>query len=307
MRPAFARALLEAATGRDDLYVVTGDAGLGVLDDFAARYPTSIANLGVAEQNAIGFAAGLALGGRRVVVYNIIPFVLYRCYEQVRNDVCYQELPVVLVGTGAGVAYAPAGMTHYALEDLALAASLPNLRVFSPCDPLEAEAAVRAALEDPGPVYVRLGKSGEPRLRASPVLDARAPAILSEGADAALVFHGGVGTEVVAAADRLQGEGIACRVVSVPQVQPLDADRLLELCAGVGHVVCVEEHFAGSGLGCRLALLWAERRPGPALYRHGVPDRFVHEVMHQASLRRHFGLSADAIAERVRGLVSRGV
>ncbi len=178
---------------------------------------------------------------------------------------------MVLVGTGAGVAYAPAGMTHYALEDLALAASLPNLTVFSPCDPVETKAVVRFALDSSGPVYIRLTKSGEPVLHPRDEMEVRAPVQLSDGNGVAVLFHGAIGGEVVAAAQRLREEGIFPRVISVPCVQPLDEERLLELCSDVDHVMSVEEHFTGSGLGSRLASIYAARRPSWTLHRAGSP------------------------------------
>jgi len=162
MRNAFIDTILDAGKKIPDIFVISGDAGLGVFDKFKEEFSDKFLNLGVAEQNAVGFSAGLALTGYKVYLYNIIPFVLYRCYEQVRNDICYQDLPVVLVGIGSGVTYAPQGMTHYSIEDLGIAQTLPNLEVFSPADPVEAKLAARYSLTAKSPVYVRLPKKGSP-------------------------------------------------------------------------------------------------------------------------------------------------
>src|SRR5262245_2679057 len=146
MKNTFIGVLIDAALERDDLIIATGDAGMGVWDAIESKRPQQFLNLGIAEQNAVGVAAGLALGGDRVVLYNIIPFLLYRSFEHVRNDICLHRLPVILTGIGSGVTYGPAGMTHYAIEDIALARALPELTVFSPADGIEARAAADYAL-----------------------------------------------------------------------------------------------------------------------------------------------------------------
>ena len=183
--------------------MISGDAGLGVLDEFQELFPKRFLNLGIAEQNMASFAAGLCLTGRKVYLYNIIPFLLFRCYEQVRNDICYQELPVVLVGTGSGITYAPQGVTHYAVEDLGVCRTLPNLTVISPGDPNEAAAAARYSLLAEGPVYIRLAKSGETPLFDGSDIDVTRPRLVREGKNAAILFHGSIAGEAFAAADTL--------------------------------------------------------------------------------------------------------
>jgi len=185
MRNAFVDTIIEASLQRDDVFIISGDAGLGVFDDFQKQCPDRFLNLGIAEQNMIGWAAGMALAGFRVYVYNIVPFVLYRCFEQVRNDICYQKLPVTLIGIGSGLTYSPMGMTHYSLEDLAIARSLPNLRVFSPADPTEAESAARLTLTGGSPNYVRLAKRGEPRIHLDGPPDVTKPLKLAATTPAA--------------------------------------------------------------------------------------------------------------------------
>jgi transketolase len=181
MRNSFVNTIIDSCNKRDDIFILSGDAGLGVFDQFKEDYPDRFLNMGLAEQNTIGFAAGLAMSGYRVVVYNIIPFVLYRCYEQVRNDICYQKLPVVLVGIGSGVTYAPMGMTHYSIEDIGLARTLPNMTVISPCDPIEARLAAAHALESTTPLYVRLAKRGEPDIHTNSDFDILKPQVIRQG------------------------------------------------------------------------------------------------------------------------------
>src|SRR3990167_8544765 len=155
MRNTLINTIIDACKKREDVFVISGDAGLGVFDEFKEAYKNRFLNLGIAEQNMASFAAGLAMSDFKVYLYNIIPFLLYRCYEQVRNDICYQRLPVTLVGIGSGLTYAPQGMTHYSVEDIAIARTLPNLVILSPSDPVEAQGCVEYAFKSKKPVYIR--------------------------------------------------------------------------------------------------------------------------------------------------------
>lgn len=299
MRNTVTNTILEACNHSDDIMIISGDAGLGVFDDFKERHPKRFMNLGIAEQNMIGFAAGLAMTGHRVVVYNIIPFLLYRCYEQVRNDICYQDLPVMLIGVGSGLAYAPMGMTHYAVEDLAIAATLPNLTVISPCDPVEAGFAARYALSSSKPVYLRLAKRGEPDLHSCSEMDISAPQLLRQGERVALVCHGPITEEALKAYDLLAATGRRPLVLSVPMVQPLDCEALRPLLSGLQGVVVVEEHYRHCGLGAALKAELGSELPVQAL---GLPAGFIHDVLDTAGMRRHFGIAAGQIAETVQRL-----
>jgi len=302
MRNAFIDRVIAECSRRDDIFILSGDAGLGVFDEFQQRHPDRFRNMGVAEQNTVSFAAGLAMTGYRVFVYNIAPFVLYRCYEQVRNDICYQELPVVLVGTGSGITYAPMGMSHYAVEDVGIARTLPNLTVISPMDPPEAMAAAAYALDATGPVYVRIAKRGEPSFHGAPVVDITAPQLVRDGSGVALLFHGSIASEVMAAADLLASRGISPRVISIPTVLPLDRERLALLLEGVSQVVCVEEHFVTCGLGSILASFKVETGAGWGLTTRGIPAEFIHRVQGTDGLRATFGIRAADIAVTVAAL-----
>lgn len=305
MRNAFVNEILAACTTRDDIFILSGDAGLGVFDEFQENHPDRFRNMGVAEQNTISFAAGLAMTGYRVIVYNIAPFVLYRCYEQVRNDICYQDLPVVLVGTGSGITYAPMGMSHYAVEDIGIARTLPNLTTISPMDPPEARAAAEYALGCSGPVYVRLAKRGEPTFHKEAVDDITRPLLIRAGTGVALLFHGSIAGEVMAAADLLEKRGIVPRIISVPTVQPLDWRGLSSLLTEIHHVVCIEEHFITCGLGSILASMKAVTGAGFQLTTLGIRAEFIHQVAKVETLRTAFGIGAADIDTAVASLVGR--
>jgi transketolase len=302
MRNTFINTVIEASRIRDDIQILSGDSGLGVFDKFKDEFPDRFNNMGVAEQNTISFAAGLALTGAKVFVYNIIPFLLYRCYEQVRNDICYQDLPVVLVGIGSGITYAPMGMSHYSVEDIGLAQTLPNLVVISPIDPVEARAAARYALQSDRPVYIRLAKSGEASFHDTEVVNITSPQIIRNGEDSAIVFHGSISNAVLTAYDILKEQGCPPILISVPTIQPLDIPGLLLLLSRVSHVVCVEEHYANCGLGSIISRVKSERSVGWGLTILGIPPRFIHEVGKTEFLRKAFGISSADIVHAVRPL-----
>lgn len=305
MRNTFMDTVMDSCKEREDVFLISGDAGLGVFDEFSRDYPDKFLNLGVAEQNMASFAAGLSLTGTKVYTYNIIPFALYRCYEQVRNDICYQKAPVVIVGIGSGLTYAPQGMTHYSIEDIALARTLPNLTVISPIDPVEARLAARYSLTADGPVYVRLAKRGEPRIHEKDDFDITLPQKIAGGEDAAILFHGSISAEVMAAYRELTAEDIHPVLVSVPMIQPLNTQALLGLLEEVKYVVCVEEHYEISGLGNILTCMHAESRPSWQLKTMGIPSGFIHEVKDQAGMREHFGISSGDIVKTVQGLLEK--
>ncbi len=299
MRNAFINTVLDACKVRDDIIILSGDAGLGVFDQFKIEYPEKFRNMGAAEQNTASFAAGLALTGYKVFVYNIIPFLIYRCYEQVRNDICYQNLPVVLVGIGSGVTYATQGMSHYSVEDIGIVQTLPNLVAISPMDPVEAHAAACFALECSKPVYVRLAKHGEPVYHTEAPIDITTPLILRPGEGTAVLFYGSVAGEVMVAYEELKSKGSPPLVVSVPTLQPLDVSALIEILARVRHVIAVEEHFSSCGLGSILARLRSEHSLDWKLSVLGIPPHYIHEVKNVASLRVSFGIAAADIVRTV--------
>jgi transketolase len=300
VRNTFINTVIAASRKRKDIFIISQDAGLGVFDTFKKESPDQFLNLGVAEQNATSFAAGLALLGHKVYLYNIIPFLLYRAYEQVRNDICYQKLPIVLVGIGSGLTYAPQGVTHYSVEDIGIAQTLPNLKVFSPIDPVEAHAAALFSLQSREPVYVRLPKSGEPRLHREKISDITEPQVIAEGKDIALIFHGSIGNEAIQARELLKKTGISARLISVPMLQPPPLDKLFALLSDLEYVVSVEEHYVNCGLGSMLARAYAAE-PGPwHLFTLGIPAQYIHEIKDNRGMREHFGISARGIVRFIR-------
>src|SRR5262245_55407286 len=181
MRSTAVKTLAELASAGANIHFFTADLGFRVLDPFRDAHPDRFTNAGVSEANMISVAAGMALSGRRPVCYSMVPFLFMRAFEQVRLDVVAPRLPVVLLGVGGGLSYGSEGMSHHAIEDLAIARSLPGLRVLAPADPHETRAAIRLAVEADGPTFIRLGKNGDPNLHASAVTDLAHPLTLRAG------------------------------------------------------------------------------------------------------------------------------
>lgn len=307
MRNTFINTIIDACKERDDIFIITGDAGLGVFDEFKDVCPDRFLNLGVAEQNMASFSAGLAMTNYKVYMYNIIPFILYRCYEQVRNDICYQKLPVVLVGIGSGITYAPQGMTHYSVEDIGIAQTLPNLTVISPIDPIEAKLAGMYSLNSDKPVYVRLAKRGEPEIHQSDNFDLAIPHVIRDGSDIAILFHGSISIEVMDAYNELVNENIYPKLISVPVLQPLNKEALLDVLKDVEFVISVEEHFENSGIGNILTKMYLKYRPSWKLKTMGIPYKFIHEIKDTVNMRKYFGISSNDIVNNVKNLLGESI
>lgn len=296
MRNIVMNKVADYAQQNEKVFVVTGDSGCGVLDGYQKQFPDRYLNLGIAEQNMISFSAGLSLSGYKVFVYNIIPFLLYRCYEQVRNDICYQQLPVTLIGIGSGVTYAPQGMTHYAIEDIGLARTLSNLVILSPCDPIEAQAAIEFAFESDKPVYIRLAKSLEPTFHTQSIKDIRKPQILQEGSQVAVLFHGSISEEVMTAVKTISPSPL---VISVAMIQPIDFDALAEMLKNIHTIITIEEHFVDGGLGSVIAEWIVKNKHSFVLKKLGICNEFLHQVKNTMGMRNFYGLSACHIKKTI--------
>ena len=297
MRNAFADQVTQLAADDERVVLLSGDIGNKLFDRFKERYPKRFYNCGVAEQNMIGVAAGLALSGLRPVVYTITPFTTTRCYEQIRVDLCYHRAPVVVVGTGSGLSYAELGPTHHSLEDLAIMRVLPEMTVLAPCDESELRAGLVSALQLDGPAYIRIGKKGEPRVHAELSDFAIGRAVtLSQGTDICLVATGTIVPTANAAADILRKRGFSVGVISMPTIKPLDTQCLARIFDGYRMVATIEEHSRIGGLGSAVAE-WCADAPGSRAQHviFGADDRFLHEIGSQGYARRVSGLAIESI------------
>ncbi len=298
MRDAFARGFCQAARRHQNLFLVVADISPAAsLDDFRREFPTRLVDVGISEQTMIGVAAGLALRGYRPFTYTIANFTIYRPFEQVRVDLCYQNLPVVLVGIGGGMSYSALGGTHHTIEDIAVMGCLPNMTILAPCDPLEVEAAVMAAAVQNGPVYLRVGKSGEPSITAQ----AEAFAFgklrrICPGDDAVIVGYGPILKLGVDAAQRWEQQtGKRAAVYSAHTMKPFDQAGAKALLRRYAKVITVEEHVALGGLGGMFKEAAQESGSNARITALHLRDEFIHIYGSQDDLRAAHGITVDSI------------
>lgn len=305
MRTAFIQTLCELAAADERIWLLTGDLGFSVLEVFRDRFPQRYVNVGVAEQNLTGVAAGLASTGKIVFTYSIANFPTLRCLEQIRNDVCYNDVPVRIVSVGGGYAYGPQGYTHHGLEDLAVMRALPNMTVVAPADPVETVLATRALVDWPGPCYLRLGKAREPVVHQSPPPFALGRAIrVRDGRDVTLISTGGMLGHALRTADELQrADGRSVRVLSMHTLKPLDVDAVRAAALETAGVITVEEHSIVGGLGSAVAEVLAglDGRRAP-LRMFAAADRINPTIGSQEHLRGQIG----DLTAMVRELLGRG-
>ena len=302
MRNAFAAAITACAAADRRIVLLSGDIGNRLFDAFKDRFPDRFFNCGVAEANMTGMAAGMAMCGLRPFTYTITPFATTRALEQIRVDICCHNVPVVIVGTGSGLSYASLGPTHHSCEDVALLRALPNMTVVCPADAAEVRAAVAAVLQVAGPVYLRLGKKGEPAVhREEPRFVVGKGIVLCEGRSVCLLGMGNMVATALEAATLLEPSGLSARVVSMHSVKPLDEDLLGEVFQRFPIVAVVEEHSRIGGLAGAIAEWLAAQSPRPPgrLLAFATPDAFLEESGSQQDARERFGLTAGAIAERI--------
>jgi len=305
MRNAFADALTQLAREDQRLVLLSGDIGNKLFDKFKQIDPLRFYNCGVAEANMMGVAAGMALSGLRPVIYTITPFTTTRCFEQIRVDVCYHQAPVIIVGTGSGLSYAELGPTHHSLEDMAILRTLPGMCVLAPCDAVELELMLREALKQDRPVYIRIGKKGEPIIHAQmPNLRIGEALVVREGTDLALLSAGIVMPEVLKAADKLKEQDISAEVVSFHSVKPLDTTYLQKAAERFKLLVTVEEHGLIGGLGSTVAEWRARDHAAIQQLSIGTPDEFMHEIGSQKYAQVKYGLEAEKIAEKILEIIN---
>lgn len=306
MRKSFISTLVELAEQDDRVVLLTGDLGFGVVEAFQQRFPDRFFNVGVAEQNMIGVATGLAEAGFLPFAYSIATFATLRPYEFIRNGPALHRLPVRIVGVGGGVEYGLNGPTHYALEDLAIMRALPELTIVAPADNAQAASALRATFDMPGPIYFRLGKDDAPEL--APLggrFELGRLDVLAEGGDAAIVTVGPLAAEALRAADDLAEAEIHVTVAAVASVSPAPVDDLVELLEQVPLVVTVENHRSSGGVGSLVAEVAAERASGTRVVRLGLDADTGGAVGSYRFLLETHGLTHDQIAARVAGELER--
>ena len=289
MRNSVANKIKELAKVDESLFVIAGDAGLGVWDDF--KESNQFINPGVNEQLDIGFGAGLSLMGHKVIYYNIAPFVIMRPYEFVRNDICYQELPMILIGTGSGITYAPAGVTHYVVEDITLASSMPNLDIFSPADPIEAVKCFEYAYKSKKPSYIRIAKNGEEKIHQNDI-DITKPIFINKSdSKNILILHGSIVDEIPKILKETD-----INIVTVPMLtSSFDWNNFLN---DYENIFTYEEHFINGGFGTML-----RDKVDKKIIKFGLPNEYIHKIGNRDYLREYYKIDGESIGKRILELI----
>lgn len=303
MRNTFVKCLIKQARLDDRIFVLSPDLGYSVLDKYAEEFNDRYINTGIAEQNTVSVASGLALSGYNVYVYSIIPFATMRCYEQIRLDVAYMKLKVRIVGVGAGFSYGPAGATHHAIEDIAIMRALPNMTVCCPGDPIEVREIMQESFTYSGPMYIRLGRNGEPNIHDEKVSFKIGESIhLVQGSDLAIITTSnilGLGKELT---EKLAQAGKKSSLISMPTVKPIDKGVINQYIESNIPIVTLEEHNIFGGLGSAVAEVIAESGKSVKFRRIAINDEFCHYVGDQKYLREKMGLSVKNILDFLNSL-----
>lgn len=289
MRKTFINTLIELTRKDKDIILITPDMGFSVLEQFFEEFPERSFNAGIAEQNAITMAAGLALAGKKPYVYTIIPFLIERAFEQVKLDIAYMNANVKLVGIGAGFTYGASGATHHAIEDIALMRVLPNMTVCCPGDNNEAEQIIRQSILTDKPMYIRIGCHNR-GIFNNEKLEIGKASIIENGEDIAIISTSNMLPDASYYCKQLKEQGRKPYLISMHTVKPIDKSLITGLIDKGIEIQTMEEHSIIGGLGSAIAEIIAERGKGIKFKRIGVPDEFSHYIGSQKYIKKQFGL-----------------
>jgi transketolase len=300
MRNAFIESLIKLAEKDKDICLLTGDLGFSVFETFAKRFPKRFFNCGVAEQNMMGTAAGLALSGKKPYVYSIVPFVTIRCLEQIKDDVAYQNLNVKIVGVGGGYDYGYLGATHHATEDIAMLRVLPNFKVFVPGDGIETEKLMTEDYKKKGPAYFRLSNVGGRVIHQKrDKIRIGEPFVFNKGKDGVLIANGSFLERAKDLVQQLKEEGYRFKLMSMPTLKPIKEEVLWREIGKEKIVFSLEEHSLIGGMGTALAEILTDREWKGTLKRIGSPDKFFPKVGKADYIRDKFNLTGEKVKKYI--------
>ena len=302
MRDAFLDKLTQLAAVDKDVVLLTADLGYGVFEEFESTFPGQYFNVGVAEQNMTGLAAGLALEGKKVITYSIGNFPTLRCLEQIRNDACYHNLNITIVASGGGFSYGQLGMSHHTTEDIAIMRALPNITVVVPSNPWEAGEATEALIRSKGVGYLRLDKTNGSQDNADDNYElGKALKIPSEGgSDVSFFVCGGIIKEVIEAVELLKEFKISASIISMHTIKPIDGESIRDAVQNTKLLVSVEEGNIVGGLGSAIGEYCMDNRQIPSDFlRIGLNDKHSSIVGDQAYLRKQYKMDSQYIAKTV--------
>lgn len=301
MRKAFINELIRQAKVNKNIYLLVADVGFNLVEPFQQEFPERFINVGIAEQNMIGVAAGLAMQGKKVFCYSLGNFPTLRCLEQIRNDVCYHNLPVTIVNSGAGLYYGTLGSSHHTTEDIAVMRALPNMSVFSPCDPVEAKMATSACIAIQLPCYLRLQGSNDKELYKHVfeyAIYSGRTVYGSGDSNITIIATGSVVDEAIKAAKLIEQSKRGINVISMPSIKPIDKEIIKAYKNTL--IFTVEEHNLSGGLGSAVLEAISDMGLSTRVVRIGLQDKFCKEVGSQEYLRKINGLDAESIANKIK-------
>jgi len=304
MRVAFIDTLIEIADRGHDIHLLTADLGFDLLEKFAEQYPDRYTNVGVCEANMIGVAAGMAMRGKRVFCYSIAPFIIFRTLDQIRSDLCSMKLPVTLVAVGGGVSYGMEGMTHYAIEDLAITRTLPNMTMLAPADPVETRVLTEVTVNINAPCYLRLGGKKEPTIyKNGHIPTFGVIECLSNKGKIAIIANGTMVLRAKKAVELLKKEKIHCRLYSLHTIKPIDIEglkRIADLCT---LIVSIEEHSIINGIGTAIAEILFQHKYQGKFVKLGLPDEYAKRLGSRDWIRDYYKLNPESIASTIKNLI----
>lgn len=305
MRDAFAKKLHKLMQKDSSIVILLADLGYTVFDEIEKQFPERIINVGIAEQNMAGVAAGLARAGKRPLIYSIVPFATFRCLEQIRVDLCYNELDVKIVGIGSGFSYGSCGPTHHAIEDVSVMRSLPNMDVIVPSCSAEVESAMDYAFSRKNPVYITLAKR-----RSNEFKELKAASNLSnqllKGKEVAVICSGTILENACSACQELKEGNVRVSLFSMPFIKPFDLELMKTIIRDYRAILTIEEHSLIGGLRTAVSEVIAENihlNPKLIFSSIGIDDCYTHEVGSQNFFMEKAGLSISQITGKIRELV----
>jgi len=299
MKNILAKVLIKLAQQDPDLFLLTGDLGFPYFLQFKRLFPERFLNLGVAEQNMIGVASGLSMRGKTVFVYSIVTFATMRCFEQIRDDVAYQNLNVKIIGFGGGFDYGLAGVTHFGWEDIAIMRSLPNMKVYTPWNLKSAQWAIENAYRLSGPAYLRLSQSREKNIEGDNSKIMNNGIQLLDGKDVTIMVIGNIYNQALQARKMLENQGFSVRMISFSQIKPLDEKIIKKAAQETKAIFTVEDHSLIGGFGSAVAEVLAEEKSSVVFKRIALPDVYPKQLGIYQQMREHYGLSANLIFQKI--------
>lgn len=300
MRDSFITELKKQAENNEKIILITADLGFKIFDDFKQELPKQFINVGVAEQNMTEVASGLALEGFKVFTYSIGNFSTLRCLEQIRNDICYHELDITVVSSGAGFSYGQLGISHFATEDLAIMSALPNMSVFVPADAWESTLITKYLIKTKGPKYLRIDKSQGGSALKKEIKFEDGFREICNGNRIIIISIGGILEEAIKTREALNKEHYEIAIISVFKMKDLNEKKLISIIRNFDHIITLEEHTLIGGLFSRISEICIKNKIMPkSIMRFGIPDAFPKVVGSQSYLRNYYGIDSKSLTQEI--------